>query len=134
MARLYFSPFLGTIGTLAVTAARWLTATVDQTTSTLFDPLDRLVVTFVATVERLFEIAFPPAPSPDLRFQDWLSELITGPARRAREPQGIRADDAPVLFTQYIITLSKSSSRLTTLSGTPPQSIQDCIFSTIQVI
>ena len=43
-----------------------------------------------------------------------------------------RADDAPVAVTQYSITLSSISSRLSAFSGWPSQSVHDQNFSTIQ--
>ncbi len=58
----------------------------------------------------------------------------------AREPlrhrlklsQYRRADEAPVPGSQYSITLSSSSSRVSTFSGWPSQSVQARNFSTIQ--
>jgi hypothetical protein len=43
-----------------------------------------------------------------------------------------RADEAPVPGTQYIMTLSSISSLVRTLTGSPPQSVQDQNFSMIQ--
>src|SRR4029077_10442902 len=42
-----------------------------------------------------------------------------------------RADEAPVPVTQYRVTLSSISSRLSAFSGWPSQSVHDQNFSTI---
>ena len=59
---------------------------------------------------------------------------VTGspPRKLAKLSQYTRADDAPEAVSQYSITLSSNSSRCSTFSGWPSQSIQDQNFSTIQ--
>src|SRR5215469_14289377 len=52
--------------------------------------------------------------------------------KKVKLSQYIRADDAADAVTQYIITLSTSSSLVSTFSGWPSQSIHDQNFSTIQ--
>ena len=65
------------------------------------------------------------------------TETPVGAATESRLPrrklsQYRRADEAPAPGSQYIITLSSSSSRVSTFSGWPSQSVQAQNFSTIQ--
>ena len=58
-------------------------------------------------------------------------DAITAAARPLKLSQYRRAEDAAVPVTQYTITLSSSSSRLSTFSGCPSQSVHAQNFSTI---
>src|SRR5258708_26338604 len=52
---------------------------------------------------------------------------------RRKLSQYSRADDAALAGSQYTITLSSNSSRVSTFSGWPSQSVHDQNFSRIQV-
>src|SRR3954447_24036807 len=49
----------------------------------------------------------------------------------AKLSQYSRAEEAPAALSQYIMTLSRISSRVRTFSGWPSQSVHDQSFSTI---
>ena len=58
---------------------------------------------------------------------------VTGPGSGLRKlSQYSRAADAPVPGSQYSMMLSSISSRVSTVAGSPSQSVQAQNFSTIQ--